>query len=1067
VSVLPSQESVDLQEAISRAFTNAELTRFADNRLELDLETIDGSNLSDKVYHLLKWAEARGKTSELIDAAVRERPGNPLLVAAAKNAQAHLESVASTWMLLMETQARRGDVVQALQTFERVRLLLRELGKTPPNGVLELHERLLRGQPRAHRGAARVPLPRIGAASDGRFVGRAAELHSLGRRSAQAGGDRWPIVFLTGDAGVGKTALAGRFAAQVHEHGATVLYGRCDREPIDPYQPFVEALRQRVRHVGWDNAEDLEPLGALLPELGERLGDPPAVPPELQRHLLFDCVARALGAWADPHLLLLVLDDMHWSDKPTAKLLQYLARNAGPERLMILATYREKRKEPNPLADLLLELRKDNRLERLNLHGLDQGETEALVEELFDQPVRPDFVPALYQQTGGNPFFISEAAYSVRALSIVEPVSAHSLERVGAPEGVKEIIRRSLEEVSPATKDALSAAATIGREFDVGVVAKVMRVDTSEALKAVDEAPSGLLVELPEWYRYAFSHAIVRDAIYELESRSRRAWLHERVGAVLEAGDAPRHPAALAYHFSLAGSVRAIDCALEAGREAARALAYEEAERHLEHAVDGLRALGPNHERRRCKAMLDRGRLLRRTGDAEKARACFEDVAASARERHDAEQLARAALGVGERYWEANVVDQGYRGLLSEALRKLSTKPSPLRARLMSRLAENLAFTPARERSDQLSADAVAMARQLNDDVDVLIVALTARHVTLLHIDHVEERLALIEEVLELRGARRELWGEAQQWRLYDLCELGQFDEARAQHAELFELARQLRQPFFRHVAVHWKGVFAELAGNVEGTERLAEESLALGRQAQSFDALSTSVAKLYMLRRRQGRLEELFKDVRSLAEMPIAPKSWQAAHALACLVTGREEGTALAADLIDHLSAIPRDFFWLSAVAVLADCAALCRDAARAERLYDELRDYGSRFVQISFAASLGSVERYLGLLAATAGKTRWADAEGHFRRALRENERIAAPVLTAVTQCDYGEFLLARGGVGDNAHAAKLGAAAEHVADRLGLRALGERAGGLQRPPTPHHPLPPRSRQLGVDSR
>ena len=226
---------------------------------------------------------------------------------------------------------------------------------------------------------------------------------------------------------------------------------------------------------------------------------------------------------------------------------------------------------------------------------------------------------------------------------------------------------------------------------------------------------------------------------------------------------------------------------------------------------------------------------------------------------------------MGERYWEANIVDVRYRELLEEALGALEEAPSGLRARLMARLAENLAFTPARERSQQLSVEALAIARRL-ENVDVLIATLTARHVVLLDIEHVEERLALIKEILELRGDRRELWAEAQQWRLYDLCELGRVDEARAHSAELSEVARQLRQPFLRHVAAHWRGVFAELAGDVEETERIAEETLALGRQAQSFDALSTSVAKLYMLRRRQGRLEELIEDIRTLADMPIAP---------------------------------------------------------------------------------------------------------------------------------------------------------------------------------------------------
>ena len=350
-------------------------------------------------------------------------------------------------MLLMDIQARRGDVAEALQTFERLRVLLRdELGAAPSPAVLELHGRLLRHSPERRPAAAvRVPLPPIGAATDGRFVGRAAELRRLADGLARAGRGRWPVVFLTGEAGMGKTALAARFAAEVHAGGGTVLYGRCDEEPIGPYQPFVEALRQRIDCPGWDAVGELEPLGAVLPEAPRAAcGEPPAVPGELQRDLLFDCVGRALGAWSEPSLLL-ILDDVHWADEPTAKLLATSRADAGPQRLMILATHRDEQREIAPtLANLFLELRKDDCLDRLTAR---RASTRARPwrwpSGCSTSRSRTSSPRALYQRTDGNPFFISEALHTLRASSLVAPgeaVSARALDQVGAPEGVQALI---------------------------------------------------------------------------------------------------------------------------------------------------------------------------------------------------------------------------------------------------------------------------------------------------------------------------------------------------------------------------------------------------------------------------------------------------------------------------------------------------------------------------------------------------------------------------------------------------------------------------------------------------
>jgi tetratricopeptide (TPR) repeat protein len=320
------------------------------------------------------------------------------------------------------------------------------------------------------------------------------------------------------------------------------------------------------------------------------------------------------------------------------------------------------------------------------------------------------------------------------------------------------------------------------------------------------------------------------------------------------------------------------------------------------------------------------------------------------------------------------------------------------------------------------------------------VTALMARHATRLHVAHAEERLALMNEVVQLRHGRPELAAEARMWRIYDLCELGQMDAARAEQQSLSELARELRQPLLRHVALGWESVFTELAGDVEATERLAEEFFRLGERAQAYDARSTRAAKLFAIYRWQGRLDDLREEIEALASGVIAVSAWRAALALQQVVCGnREEGLAGARALVARLPRIPRDFFWLSAITVVSEAVALCEDDESAAPLYDALAPYASRFTTHSFGASWGSVERPLGLLAATLGRRERAEA--HLRAALAANRAIDAPMLVAVTECDLGELI----------GLPELGASAEAAARRLGLSVLAERAARLA------HSFPP----------
>src|SRR4051794_35860217 len=623
--------------------------------------------------------------------------------------------------LLMEVQAARGDVAEALQTYEELRVrLLEQLGNPPAKAIADLHARLLRPDAPAARAPAEPALPLPVAAA--RFVGRAEQLEALRARWAALAGPGSRLVFLAGEAGIGKTTLAARFAREVGAE--SVLFGRCDEDPVVPYQPFVEAFRHPDALAGTSDDEEVLALAPLIPRLRPLAhGDALGVSPELQRYLMFEAAAERLRRWSRVRPLVFILDDAHWADKPTVKLLQHLVRDPRDLRLMVIATYRtEDAGAERPLAELLAELRRAHTLDVVRLEGLSQGETDALITERIEQTA-PDFAAELWSQTDGNPLFIEEALRSVAESGDGDgkPVSARTLARMGVPDGVKSVIVRRLETMPADAADALRAAAAIGQEFDPRLVAGVRGVHVEHMLDTLERAPTrGLIAEL-ERYRYAFSHGIVRMAIYEDMGETRRAELHHRVGVLLEGGpERPGQAAEVALHFARAGELadplRIVEHQRRAGEEAARSFAYEDAATHFERAAATLASLGEHYEAERCTVVLALARSLARAGLSQQASAKFHEAAASALARGDAEQLASAALGLGQRYWEASVNDlhdSGYRARLDEALELLPPADGRARVRLLARLAEHLAFLPREvDRDAEVSAEALAMARR-------------------------------------------------------------------------------------------------------------------------------------------------------------------------------------------------------------------------------------------------------------------------------------------------------------------------------------------------------------------
>jgi hypothetical protein len=334
------------------------------------------------------------------------------------------------------------------------------------------------------------------------------------------------------------------------------------------------------------------------------------------------------------------------------------------------------------------------------------------------------------------------------------------------------------------------------------------------------------------------------------------------------------------------------------------------------------------------------------------------------------------------------------------------------------------------------------MARRLGE-ASALAAGLMGRHAALLHAGHAHERRRIGEEVLALAGEleARELSALGRHWLLYDLAELGQFEDAARRHAELQLVAAELQQPLYRHSSLAWQGVLAGLSGRFDQAERIAHESVRLAEGGGDPDARAHFTAQLVAIRREQGRLHELLPEIERLAgDMPPAA-AWTALLPLAHLDGGDRGQAQLAYQrALGHVATLPKTMLWLTAMASLAEAAARLSDPDGAATLYAELKPCADLFAQWTFTGNAGSVHRLLGRTAAVLGRDDCAHA--HFAAALARHDAIGAAPLLARTRCDYGEFLL-RGSPADRRRARRLLDAADVAARRLGMAGIAARAG------------------------
>jgi hypothetical protein len=859
------------------------------------------------------------------------------------------------------------------------------------------------------------------AGPDPPFVGRARELDALAGACERAACGRGGLVLVTGDAGVGKTALMREAARRAEGAGFAVGWGDCwpdgGSPPLWPWPGLLAAAigRDAARllhddHHDHDDHDDHD---------GDDMGR--------DRFARFRAVADAVARRAASTPLLLVIDDVHAAEVGTLLLTRMVAASAVHEPVLILAARRTAARARGPRAGRLLHA-----LERhVDVVHVDPFGPDEIASFLAVHGVRAadeDPVPALARVTGGNP------------LLLVRAVARGATEGVAA--GLDRAVGEVLTELSPAHRDVLAVAAVLGPDGLTADLRDVLGGTVSDALAGLAAGAAAGLVDAGS-DRWSFTHDLVRQAALEVLGPDERLETHARAARLRPRDERPGTVVQRARHARAAATRSASDAEFAVGccRRAATVLAagfdHEGAAELLAAAVDLAGQLGPATEH--VDLLLDWADALQVCGTLGDARAAYERSVEAAAGAGDPVAAARAALGLGGVWLDEHRGETERRrvlGLQQAAAVALPVEATSLRVRLTCRLASEAVYDgadvgPVRE--------ALAAARELGDQ-RALSEALSLAHHALLAPDHLDERLVIADELLAVASASgdalRALFGLM--WKTVDQFLGGDRRAGRS----LDELRRRAdavgcRSIAFIVAAIDVMGLIRE--GRLDDAERAAHECFELGVEVGDADSTGYYGAHLLTIRwlqDRDGDLLDLARDIASSHTLVPPEFAFLAGSAAVAARAGQvEEAAAVIRRLTaGGLDSLTRSSTWLTGIVNLVEAACVLGDASLARAAYDLLEPYAGRPVMPSLAVScFGSVERALGLAALT-----WHDpgrAVHHLQRAVRANVALGHRPATAVARADLARALLVRDRPADRRRARESLVQAADDADRMGM--------------------------------
>jgi len=480
-----------------------------------------------------------------------------------------------------------------------------------------------------------VPSPRPTAVREIQLIDRVKEMNVLREAADRAVRGQGGVVFLYGEAGIGKTRLAKELGAYARSQGMQVLSGRCPAlfrmDGVPPYVLWEEVIKdylevctpeQLFRVIGSYPIE----VSKLVPELKQKLRTfPQSFPlsPEHSRDRLFEAVTQFITNISKEAPLLVILDDLQWTDQSSLLLMHYLARGAYKETLLILGAYRDTYVDKkHPLSPVLKELNRERLLKSVPMKRMSFDDVSEMIKRILEQDEVPtDFCELVFEKTRGNPFFVEEVIKSLKEEEVIyrekNKWKIREVSRIEFPETVKDVIKARISRLDDECQRVLTMASFVGKDFTFGALCGVTGFREDKLLKLMGKMLRTGLIKASVIRGEdvcSFVDIIVRDVVHEEINPLERRRLHRVVGQALEkvyAEKIDEHLGELALHFLEGGDKeKSLDYFLKAGEKAAGVYANSEAASYFQSALKLLEE--------KEGELRERGRVLERLGDIKK-----------------------------------------------------------------------------------------------------------------------------------------------------------------------------------------------------------------------------------------------------------------------------------------------------------------------------------------------------------------------------------------------------------------------------------------------------------------
>jgi tetratricopeptide (TPR) repeat protein/KaiC/GvpD/RAD55 family RecA-like ATPase len=432
------------------------------------------------------------------------------------------------------------------------------------------------------------------------LVGRETELKNLMDFFNLVFNGKGTTVFVSGEAGSGKTRLVDEFLKISQKKDIAVLTGRCFSDVIAPYFPFMEAFDHYFKENKKTETEEFEIINWLAgPKQMVDKRKIQNLTPQAWKDLTIAAVTKALVSISQRKPVVLFIDDLQWADTASLSLLHYIASSITSARVLLLATYRKEELSndsegrPHPLEQTLQLMRRSDLFKEILLENLESVNISLLAENIVGGKIHSELAEKLAQDSRGNPLFIVESLrmlFEQGSLIKDEEQWRVSIDELGIPAKIKDIILRRLTVLLPSQRRILSLASVIGDKFDVDLLGAVLGEDSLGVLETLNSVAQSSSLIRCEGDHFKFDHSKIRDAIYEEISPPLMKGYHARIAEKLESMQTKSNEgfsvSALAYHYSQAGNIgKTIKYSLAAGENAIERFSNSEAIKHFQYVL--------------------------------------------------------------------------------------------------------------------------------------------------------------------------------------------------------------------------------------------------------------------------------------------------------------------------------------------------------------------------------------------------------------------------------------------------------------------------------------------------